>query len=171
MIAGFSQNLPSNPGTSFGIGQGVVVVELMVAAGLGHGVQLMVGQHLSEVFARSAAGAIELIVRVIHLIAAHYGLQATFVERAVVGYERQALNQWLYLVPNIRENGRVLGVGLGDAMYERVPIKVIVRLRLDKGIKRVHELAFFHNHHTHAAHAGALVVGGLEVDGGEVVHD
>lgn len=62
------------PCTSFCIGQGVVVVGQVVAAGLGHGVQLMVGQLEVEMLSSSAAGAVELVVGVIHSVAAHYGL-------------------------------------------------------------------------------------------------
>ena len=80
----FLQYLPSDPCAGFGICERVMVVDQIVAAGCSHGMKLVVGQQLSEVFARGAAGAIELIVRVIHLVAAHYGLQATFVEGAVV---------------------------------------------------------------------------------------
>ena len=80
------QNFPCNPSASFGIGQGVMVVDQVIATGCRHGMQLVVGQPLSEVFARSAAGAVELIVGVIHLVAAHHGFQATLIERAIVGY-------------------------------------------------------------------------------------
>ena len=73
-------------------------------------------------------------------------------------------------MPNIRENRRVLGILPRDAVNDGVPIVVIVRLWLDEGIERIHKLIVFHNYHTYATHAGALVVGGLEIYGGEVVH-
>ena len=78
------QNLASNPSTSLGIGKGVVMVEQIIAAGCCHGVELMVGKQLAEVLSRGPIGAVELIVRVIHLIASHHGLETTFVEGAVV---------------------------------------------------------------------------------------
>ena len=37
------QNLPCNPSASFGIGQGVMVVDQIVAAGCRYGMQLVVG--------------------------------------------------------------------------------------------------------------------------------
>ena len=86
------QNLPCNPSASFGICQGVMVVDQIGAAGCRFGMQLVVGQQLSEVFARGASGAVELIVGVIHLIAAHHGLQAAFIEWTIVCYERQTLD-------------------------------------------------------------------------------
>ena len=49
-----------------------MVVDQIVAAGCSHGMQLVVGQLLPEVFARGAAGAVELIIRIIHLIAMHH---------------------------------------------------------------------------------------------------
>ena len=38
------QNLPCNPSASFGIGQGVMVVDQIEAAGCRYGVQLVVGK-------------------------------------------------------------------------------------------------------------------------------
>ena len=147
-----------------------MMVDQIETAGCSHGMQLVVGKHLSEMFARGATGAIELIVGVIHLVAAHNGFEAAFVEGAVVGHERQPFDKWLNLLPDVGKHGRILSVGLGDAMDECVPIKVVIWLRLDKGIERVHKLAFANDDYTHATHAGALVVGGLEVYGGEGVH-
>ena len=164
------QNLPRNPSASLGIGQGMVVVDQIEATGRRNGVKLVVGQQFPEMLTRGATGAIKLIVRVIHLVAAHHGLQATFVEGAVMRHERQAFNQWFNLPPNVWKHRRIFGVLLRDAVNHRVPIQVIVRLGLDKGIERIHELAFFHNNDTNATHAGTLVVGGLKVYGGEVVH-
>ena len=148
----------------------MVVVDQIETAGCRHGVKLMVWQSFPEMLSRGATSAIKLIVRVIHLVATHYGFEAAFVERAVVCHEGQALNERLDLTPNVREHGSVLGVLLGDAVDERVPIEVIVRLGLDEGIERVDKLALADNHHAHAANAATLVVGGLEVYGGEGVH-
>lgn len=69
----FLQNLPRNPSASLSIGQGMVVVDEMVAASLGYGMKLMVRQLLPKVLSRGTTGAIELIVGVIHLVAAYYG--------------------------------------------------------------------------------------------------
>ena len=165
----FSQNLPRNPSASLGIGQGVMMVDKVESAGRRHGVQLVIGQYLSKVFSRSPTSTIELIIRVIHLIDAHHGLQATLVERAIVRHQRQALNERLDLSPDVWKHGRVLGVLLGDAMHERVPIQIIIRLWLNERIERVHKLAVANNHHADATHAAALVIGGLEVYGGEGV--
>ena len=164
------QNLPRNPGASLGIGQSVMMVDEVVAAGRRHSMKLVIGQQFSKVFARGATGAIKLIVRVIHLVAAHHSLEAAFVEGTVVRHQGQALDKRLNLPPDVRKHGRVLGVGLRDAVDHRVPIKIIIWLGLDEGIERVHELPFPNNHHADAAHAGALVVGGLKVYGSEGVH-
>jgi hypothetical protein len=166
----FLQNLPRNPSASLGIGQGMVVVDEMIAASLSYGMKLVVRQLLPKVFSRSTTGAIELIVGVIHLVAAHYGLQTTFIEGAVVRHQGQALDERLNLSPNIRKHGRILGVLTCDAVDHSVPIQVIVRFRLDEGIERVHEFSVADNYHTHATHARAFVVGGLEVYGSEGVH-
>ncbi len=124
------QNLSCNPSASLGIGKGVVMVEQIIAAGCCHGVELMVGKQLAEVLSRGPIGTVELIVGVIHLIAAHHGLEATFVERTVVRHERQTLDKRLNLLPDIWKYRCVLGVFLDDAMDARVPLQVVVRLGL-----------------------------------------
>ena len=55
-------------GTCFGIGEGVVVMLQMIAAGCCYGVQLVVGQALAKMSARGDAGAMKLIIGIIHLI-------------------------------------------------------------------------------------------------------
>ena len=146
------------------------MVDEVETAGFSHGVKLVIGKQFTEMLARGTTGAIKLIVRIIHLIAAHHGFQAAFVERAVVRHEGQALNEWFYLSPNIRKHRCIFRVFAGDAVDKRVPIVVVVRLWLNEGIERIHELPFPNDHHAHATHAGALVVGGLEIYGGEGVH-
>ena len=164
------QNLSSNPCAGFGIGKGVVMVEQIIAAGCCHGVELIVGKQLAEVLSRGPISAVELIVRVIHLVAAHHGLEATLVEGAIMRHERQAFDERFNLSPDVWKHGRILGVGLGDAVDEGVPIEVIIGFGLNKRIERVHKLAFANDDHADAAHAGALVVGSFEVYGGEGVH-
>ena len=59
-------------GAGFGIGEGVVVVFEVVAAGCGDGVQLVIFE-VAEPAARGLQGAAEAIVGPIHLIDLHYG--------------------------------------------------------------------------------------------------
>ena len=74
------QQLHRNPCAGFGIGEGVVVMLQMIAAGRCYGMQLVVGQIMTEVPARGYAGATELIIRIIHLIQLKNRFQAAFVK-------------------------------------------------------------------------------------------
>ena len=117
-----SQNLQSYRRASLGIGQGVVMVLQVVAAAGGYDVEVVMAAWPD--FARSDAGAIEFIIRIIHLIDAEDGLQAVLVEGFVMSHKRQAalavhavdafdavlLEQGFHLFPHEREDGRVFGV-------------------------------------------------------------
>jgi len=63
-----SHYLPCYPGAGFGVGEGVVVVFEVVAAGRRHGVELVVGQTLAEMPPRGPAGATEGVVGIVHLV-------------------------------------------------------------------------------------------------------
>ena len=45
------QYLPRYPGTCFGIGESMMVIDQMIPASLGHSMQLMIGEQFAEVFA------------------------------------------------------------------------------------------------------------------------
>lgn len=82
------QYLPRYPGTCFGISESMMVIDQMIPASLGNGMQLMIGKLSSEMTTRGPACAVELIIRIIHLIAAHHGFQTALVEGTVVGHQR-----------------------------------------------------------------------------------
>ena len=111
----------------------------------------------------SLAGAIEIIVRVIHLIAAEDGFQATLVKRLVVGNQRQTLDEWFNLCPHVGEDGCVVGILVTQAVDALAPVVVVVGFGLDERVERVGHPAVTHHDHTHRAHAGALAVGRLKV--------
>lgn len=136
-----SQNFYRNSGTSLSVGQCMMVVFEMVATGLGDGVELVVREELAEMTAGGPAGAEELIIRVIHLVAAEYGLQAALVEWTVVGHQRQALDERRYLLPHVRENRSVFGILLPQSVHAGVPIIIVVRLWLNQRIEAVDKLA------------------------------
>ena len=75
-------------GTGLGVGQGVVVVPQVIAAGGGDGLKLMIGQPVAKMSARRSASVEEHIVRIVHLLDLMDGFEAAFVERAVVCHER-----------------------------------------------------------------------------------
>ena len=153
------------------VGECVVVVCHRAAAGLGHGVQLVVWQSSAEVAARSPAGAEELVVGIVHLIDTEHGLEAALVKRTVVRHEGQSGDERLDFPPHDREDGRVVGVFVRESVYLLTEPGVVVRLWMDKRVERVgDDAAAHHHHHAHAADAAALPVGCLEIYGGKVGH-
>ena len=132
--------------------------------------KLVIGKLVTKMATGSPTGTIELIIGIIHLIAAHHGLEATLVERTVVRHQRQSLDERLYLFPNVWKHRGIFSIRLGDTMDHCVPIQVVVRLWLNQGIELIRDYTVTYHHYTNAAHASALVVGGLEVDGGEIFH-
>ena len=165
------QQLHRNPRAGLRVGQRVVVVLHRAAAGLGHGVQLVVGQAAAEVAARGPAGAKELVVGVVHLIDAEHGLEAALVEGTVVRHERQPFNQRLDLSPHDGEYGRVGGVLVREAVHALAEPCVVVGFGMDERVERVGDDTAAHHHHTHAAHAAGLPIGGFEIYGGKVGHN
>ena len=164
-----SEELQCNVGARFGVGQSIVVLSQVKSAVGSNGVQLMVGQ-LLELALGGHAGAVELIVRIIHLVATKHGLQAALVKGFVMGNERQPLNQGLDLGPNEREYGSIVGVLMAQAVYALAPVAVIVGFGLDKGIEGVGDFTVTHDDDPHRTHAGAFVVGGLKVYCCKVLH-
>ena len=124
--------------------------------------QLMVEQ-LWKSLARSHTGAIELVIRIVHLITTEHSFQATLIERLVMSHQRKSFNQWLYLCPHLWEHRGIFCILSSQAMYLRTPIIIVVRLRLNQGIERIHYLAIAYYHHAHRADTGPLVVGSLKV--------
>lgn len=127
----------------------MMVVFEMVATGFGDGVKLVVREEFAEVTARGSAGAKELIIRVIHLVASEHGLQAALIEGTVVSHQRQALDERRYLLPHVRENGSVFGVFLPQTVHAGVPIIIVVRLGLNQRIEAVDKLAVADDNDAH----------------------
>ena len=163
-----SKYLPRDGSTGFSIGQGVMVI-LKVVATVGRdeveGVRAF-GPHLSG----ARKSAIERIIRVVHLIAAEYGFQATFVEGFVVRHEGQTLYAGRNLGPHLGEERCVLRVGLREAMHLRAEVVINFGFGFDERIELVHFNAISINDNAHATHARALVVGRFEIDSCEVFH-
>ena len=154
MIESFClQYLHRNRRASLGIGQGVVMVLQVVAAAGSDDVEIVMAARPD--FARSDAGAIELIIGIIHLINAEDGFQTVLVEGFVMSHKRQAalavhavdafdavlLEQGFHLFPHEREDGRILGVFGAKPMHLSTPVVVIFWLGLDEGIKSIDNLS------------------------------
>ena len=118
---------------------------------------------LWECFARSDAGAVERIIRIVHLVSAEDSLQTTLIECLVMGYEGKPLDQWLYLFPDFREDGGILCVLTCETMHLGTPIIIIIGLRLDERVEGINNLAISDDNHTNGADTGTLVVGSLKI--------
>ena len=125
------QDFPGYPGAGFCICEGMVVVLEVITTEFRDGMQLMV-LCLWECLARSDAGAVERIIRVVHLVSAEDSLQTTLIESLVMGYEGKSLDQWLYLLPNFREDGGILCILTRKTMYLGTPIVIVVGLWFDQ---------------------------------------
>ena len=80
-----------------------------------------------------------------------------------MGYEGKSLNQWLYLLPNFREDGGILCILRRETMNLGTPIIIIIGLRLNQRVEGIHDLAISDDNHTNGANAGSLVVGSLKI--------
>ena len=109
----------------------MMVVFEMITTEFRDGMQLVV-LCLWECFARSDAGAVERIIRVVHLVSAEDGLQTTLIESLVMGYEGKSLDQWLYLLPNFREDRGILCILTRETMHLGIPIVIVVGLWFDQ---------------------------------------
>ena len=76
----------------------------MITTEFRDGMQLVV-LCLWECLARGDAGAVERIIRIVHLVSTKDSFQATFIECFVMRHKWQSLNQRLYLFPDFREDG------------------------------------------------------------------
>ena len=94
----------------FGVGEGVVMILQVEAAGSGDRLKLVVGESAAEVAPGGSQRVEELVVRVIHLVDPEDGLEATFVEAAVVCDQWEALNQRGDLFPDMGKYRSIPGV-------------------------------------------------------------
>ena len=80
--------------------------EVVTAIG-GYGLELMVGEERTQLSSGGTAGAMEFVAGIFHLIHLEYGLQASFVEGGVVGYQGQTFYLGRYFCPDFREDIRI----------------------------------------------------------------
>lgn len=123
-----------------------------------------------ESTARCYTCAIEGVIWIIHLITAKNRFQATLIKGLVVGHQRQTFYKRFYLSPYFGEYRSLVGVGLCQSVYPCIPIKIIIRFWMDERIVRIHHLTTTHHNNTYAAHAGSLIVSGLEIYRCKIIH-
>ena len=163
-----SEELEGDGGAGFGVGEGVVVVFHVVAAGGCGEVELVAGQ--AQAAARGGKRAVEFITGIFHVVFGKYRFQTALVKGAVVGHERQPFDAGRYLIPDFGKQGLVVGVFARKSVNARCPVIIIIRRRLDETVIPADYLSSAHNHYTHAADAGALAIGCLKIYSCEILH-
>ena len=135
-----------------------------------HGLKLVVGQFSPENTAGSPAGTMKNILRVIHTVHLEHSPQAALIERTVVGHQRQPFYQRSHLLPHIGEYRRIGSILQGKAVHPGIPVTVILRLGLYEAVEAVYYLSTPHNHYSHTAHTGTLLIGYLKIYGCKIFH-
>ena len=135
----------------------------VITACRGNCLQLVVGKTTAEMPPRSHERVMEHIIRIIHLINLEYGLQAPFIEACVVRDQGQALDLRGYLFPYGREDRRIVSVLRPQTVDLPAKPLVVLRLRMDKAVERIHYLPATDDDHPHAAHAAGALVRRLEI--------
>lgn len=121
-----SEYLEGDAGAGLGIGQRMVMVFEVEAAGGRDGMELVVGEPVAKRPARGAAGAVETIARIGHAVEFERSLEAPLVEGRIVGHERQPLDTGSNLLPHGAEIGSVVRIGMAQAMDGRGEGAVVV---------------------------------------------
>ena len=165
-----SKQFHRNVCAGLGVGEGVVVVGEVVAAGRGDGLELVVGEPPSIVTPGGGQRIVEFIVRIVHPVHAEHLLETAFVEGAVVGDEGEPLDQRFDLLPDIGKDRGILRVLRSQAMDLPAEPLVVLRLRMDQAVEPVHDLSVANDHDSHAAYAAGALVGRFEIDGCEIPH-
>ena len=156
-------------GAGFGVGKGVVVVAQVEPDVSRNGVKLVVGQS-GKSTARGAAGAMERIVGVGHGVVEVCLTQASLVERAVMGHQRQAVYPGGDARPHPGESVGSGCVFVGETVDTGVPVAVKIGLRAYELIEFFVYGAVSYDHDPHAAHAERVVVGRFKIYCCKVFH-
>ena len=96
--------------------------------------------------------------------------QASFVERAVVGDQRQTVEQGGDLRPHFGEVGSLYRVVVGKPVDAGAEIGVVVGPRPDQPVDFVAYCAVADHHYADAADARPLSVGRFKIDRCEILH-
>ena len=127
-----------------------MVVPEVVAACSGDRLKVVMGE-VRQDFPGRPASVIEDVVRVVHLVYTEDFLETSFVERAVVGDQRELAYERRRPLPYMSETRRilrVLGAEATDALAEPL---ILVRFGADQTVERVHSHVIDHLDKTDAA--------------------
>ena len=149
--------------TGLCISKSMMMARQVVPASRCHCLELMIRKAVSEMPAGSSQCIVENIVRIIHLINPVNGLQAAFIEAGVVRHQWVILQQWMDLLPDLREYRRVLSILRPKTVHLAAEPLVVFRLRMDETVEGIDDNVIADNDYADAAHAARLLVRGLEV--------
>lgn len=124
--------------------------------------QLMVGQLFAESAAGSSASAIKRILRIGHVINLKRSFQATFIEGAVVCYERQSVNSGSDFPPYLGKRWSLSRIIEGQSVYLCVPVTVVIGVRTYQPINLVGDFSVLYNDNSHTAYARTFSIGRLK---------
>lgn len=105
----------------------------------------------------------KLISRIRHIEMVMYRLEATFVKRAVVRYQRKALDLRRNFRPNQWKFECIASIPVCKPVNTGVPYVVKVRYRADEPVYGVDDPSVADNHYSHAANAASESVCGFKV--------
>ena len=156
--------------TSLCVGQCVMMIDKVISAGSRNGLQLMIGKPVAIVSAGCGQSVQKDVIRIIHLIHAENGLQATFIKAGIVRHKRQPIYLRRNLLPDIGEYRRIVRIFLRKTVYALAKPLIILRFRVNKAVKRVYNLTAPYDHDTNAADAGGLLIRRFEIYGRKIGH-
>ena len=164
------KNSTCNGGAGLCIGQGVVMLRKVVTAGCGNGLELMVGQAGTKVMAGGGQRVKKPIIRIVHLIDPEHLSQTALVKTGIVGDKGQTFNHRRYLLPNRREYRRILRIFRPKTVDLPAEPLVVLRLRMNETVKRIHHFPAPDNDNPNAADTATLFVSGFKVYCSKIGH-
>ncbi len=135
-----------------------------------YGLELVIGQTASEMTPGGCQSVIKNIVRVIHLIDPENRLKATLIKSRVVCDQGKALDARGNLLPHIWEYWSSVGVFRPQAVNPLAEPLIVFGLGMDEAVEGIRYLTVTNDHHSHATHAGRLLVGSFEIYCREIFH-
>jgi len=93
------------------------------------------------------------------------------VKAGIMRHQRQPLDERHHPLPHKRKHRCILRILGRKAVHPLAEPLVILRLRVDQAVERVHDLAVTDDYHPHAAHAAGALIRSLEIYRGEVSHN
>lgn len=120
-----------------------------VSAGLAYRVKLVIRQPFAEMASGCGEGIVKLIIGVIHLIDLEGCFKAAFVEPGVVRDERETLDEWLHLLPDMLEAWRVISVAWAETMHTLAEPAIVVWFRMYQAVETIYDLSVADDDHSH----------------------